>query len=297
MTNFTFEVFFMKYAEYIEKERRGSPEFPIQYYFVDKSSKRYTMKAHWHPDFEIIRVLEGEISVYLNSVEYVMKKGDVVFVECGALHRADPENVVYEVVVIDLNMLKRQQNDALQKFLHPVINSEVGISPKMKKGDVEIEEAVLRLFEIMRDAPTYYELGVFGELFTLFFLLYKNGYIVSASGQPHNRQAKSVTEILNWVEENYTEDITLEKIAALTGLSEKYICRIFKEYTSKTLVNYINEMRVERAAFDIRNKGKNITAAAFDSGFNDLSYFCKIFKRYKGMTPKEYKKAKENRKS
>ncbi len=283
-------MFFMKYAEYIEKERRGSPEFPIAYYYVDKASERYVMNAHWHRDFEIIRVLEGTLSVYLNSVEYVMQKGDVVFVECGSLHRADPESCVYEVVVIDLNMLKRQQNDASQNFLLPVVNSEVGIFPVMKKEDNRTADIVKRLFQTLNGAERYYELEVYGLLFSLFSSLYKNGYIISVSDQPHNRQAKTVTEILNWVEENYTEDISLEKLSSLTGLSEKYICRIFKEYTSKTLINYINELRVEKAAFEIKNKKKNITAAAFDSGFNDLSYFCRIFKRYKGVTPKEYRK-------
>ncbi len=280
----------MKYAEYIERERRGSPDFPIQYYFVSCDYKRYIMNAHWHRDFEIIRVLSGELRVYLNSVEYTMREGDFLFVECGALHRADPYDCVYEAVVIDLNMLRRQQSDASETFILPIINSSVSILPEVKGDHGEMLLVLNSLFTTLNRAEEYYELEVYGLLFRLFALLYKNGYVISASDLPHSRQAKTVTQILNWVEENFTEDISLERIATLTGLSEKYICRIFKEYTSKTLVNYINELRVENAAFEMKVKNKSVTQAAFDSGFNDLSYFCKIFKRFRGITPKEFKK-------
>ncbi len=281
---------YMKYSDYIEKEKRGLPEFPIQYYYVSPDFPRYIMNAHWHRDFEIIRVLEGRLAVFVNSVEYTLEKGDFLFVECSALHRADPEDCIYEVVVIDLNMLRRQQNDAAQKLLLPIINSEVGIFPKLKGEDAELKRMLESLFASLARAEKYYELEVYGLLFSAFFSLYTNGYIIPLSDLPHSRQAKTVTEILNWVEENFTEEITLEKLASLTGLSEKYICRIFKEYTSKTLVNYINELRVDNAAYAMISENKSVTQAAFDSGFNDLSYFCRIFKRFKGTTPKEFKK-------
>lgn len=67
-------------------------------------------------------------------------------------------------------------------------------------------------------------------------------------------------------------------------LCRKYLCRIFKEYTGKTVVDYINELRIDNACHEMTVKGMSVTRAAYDSGFNNLSYFCKVFKHYKGVT-------------
>ena len=60
-------------------------------------------------------------------------------------------------------------------------------------------------------------------------MLYSCGYIRTDIEISHSRQAKKVMELINWLNENFTEPISLDKLSEQTGLSEKYICRIFKE--------------------------------------------------------------------
>ena len=118
--------------------------------------------------------------------------------------------------------------------------------------------------------------------------MHRRGYVKKKKDVPQSKGLKNVTLLLDWIDSNLTEPITLSSLAKKTGLSEKYICRIFKLYTSKTVTDYINERRIERACIEMATK--SITEAAFASGFNELSYFCKLFKRYKGRTPSEYKR-------
>lgn len=280
----------MKFAEYIETKRHGSPDFPIEYYHVSEGNFQYVMEAHWHKEFEIIRVVSGEFNLYLNGEEYLLSDGDVAFIGCGCLHRGEPRNCVYECLVFDLNMLKRQQNDAAESFISPIISSSAGVTSCLSKKDTDIKNTVDMLFEKMAKREEYYQLEVYGLLFLTFSMLYSHGYILKGTEISHGRQAKKVTELINWLNENFTEPISLDKLAAHTGLSEKYICRVFKEYTSKTPMTYINELRIENACYEMAKMKKNVTQAAYDSGFNDLSYFCKTFKRYKGVTPNEYRK-------
>lgn len=280
----------MKYADYFERKRHGSPDFPIQYYHVNSSNPQYIMVPHWHKEFEIIRVSEGEFRVFLNNVEYRLGKGDVLFVECGYLHRGEPYDSVYECVVFDLNMLCRQQNDAAAKFISPLLNSSVGITGLLSQADGDIHVTVNSLFETLREKKQYYELEIYSLLFKLFSQLYSRNNFISPTSRLHTGKTEAVIRLMDWIEKNLTETITLDKLSAFSGLNKKYLCRIFKEYTSKTLVSYINELRVENACYEISVKGESVTRAAFDSGFNDLSYFCKIFKKHKGITPGEYKK-------
>ena len=280
----------MKHIDYIEKRPHGSPDFPIMYYYINHEHPRYVMRAHWHSEFEIIRVLEGIFSVHLNNVEHTLSNGDVLFVQGGCLHRGEPSNCVYECLVFNVGMLKRQQNGILEKYLSPIINSQIEISNRLDPAHRETLQIVQSLFSAMRDTPPYYELAVYSLLLSLFQRLYSEKYIVPVSKMLYGHQAQTVMHIIEWIEKNYCEPIDLDKIEVFSGWNKKYLCRIFKEYTSKTVTEFINELRIENACYEISVRGKTITEASYNSGFNDLSYFCKIFKRYTGITAKEYKK-------
>ena len=66
---------------------------------------------------------------------------------------------------------------------------------------------------------------------------------------------------------------------------------IFKEYTGSSPVDYLNKLRIDRACFEISVNRKNATEAAYATGFNDQSYFSKVFRKYRGISPTEYKKS------
>lgn len=279
----------MRHIDYIEKKRHGSLNFPIEYYYLDASKPQYVMQPHWHKEFEIIRVLKGCFTVHLNNTMYTLKSGDILLVEGGCLHTGEPQNSVYECLVFDPAMLKRQQSDAAEKYISPIIHSQVSVKNAVDQNDTQIRHTVAMLFEAMRKQAPCYELEIYSILFSLFAQLYTQKYITPSVKSAHSRQTQTIIALIDWLEKNFAEPVSLQKLSALSGLSAKYLCRIFKEYTSKTLVQYVNELRIENACYEMSIKEKTVTAASYDSGFNDLSYFCKIFKQYKGVTPKEYK--------
>ena len=280
----------MNRADYIEIISHGSPDFPLEYYFIDEGHPRYIMRAHWHREFEIIRILEGVLTVYLNNVKYTLRKGDILLIQGGCLHRADPNDCIYECVVFDPVMLKRQKNDVTEKYISPIVTSQIRINNLAVQNEPELQETVNTLFTVLGMQPEFYELEVYGLLFRLFCSLYVKKQIVSAKKSMPNHQIQTVLRLLEWIERNIAEPISLDKLSELFGLNKKYLCRIFKAYTSKTVIEYVNELRIENACYELSVRGKNITEASYDSGFNDLSYFCKVFKQYKGMTPREFKK-------
>ncbi len=279
----------MKYADFIERKRHGSHDFPMQYYDLDGQDPQYVMAPHWHREFEIIRVLEGNFRVFLNNRCFLLKEGDILLVESGCLHRGEPEDCHYECLVFDVGMLRRQQSDVIHRYITPLMQGTAKVEPCLRSRHAR--ELTDRLFTAVKEGRTYYEMEVYGCLFSLFGTLYEDGNIVPSIKSNHSHQAKVMLELLDWIEKNYTEPITLEQMSKQSGFSCKYLCRLFKQYTSQTPMNYINELRIENACHQMAVENKNVTRAAYDSGFNDLSYFCKAFKKHMGLTPGEYKKA------
>ncbi len=280
----------MKYADFIEKKRHGSLDFPIQYYYADENIPHYVMTAHWHNEFEIIRVTSGSLKVFLNSTPYNLSAGDILLVSGKTLHRAEPRGCIYECVVFDFNMLSRERNDITSKYISPICDGASVAEPPLCREKDELYFCIDSLFELMKNKEQYFELDIYSTLFKMLSLLYSQGRLISKSTTTGGHRYETINNLIEWIEKNFLKPITLEDLSKISGLSAKYLCRTFKEYTSKSIVKYINDLRVENACYEMSINKKNVTQAAFDSGFNNLSYFCKIFKSTKGITPTEYVK-------
>lgn len=286
----------MNHINYMEKRKHGTAAFPIQYYYVDKTHPRYVMNAHWHREFEIIRILSGSFTVYLNNTEFTLKQNDILFIGCGCLHRGQPMECIYECIVVDLKMLLPQQTDLVEQYISQIINSQINIKSILSPEESDLYHTATELFVLMNSAKPYYELSIYGTLFTLISQIYSYDYISSAERVQPNRQIELINSVLDWINQNFKEQINSQKLSQISNLNFNYLCKIFKNLTGQTITQYVNEQRIEHACYDIVEKNKTITEAAFGNGFNDLSYFTKTFKRYKGMSPREFKSLKKQHK-
>ena len=98
-------------------------------------------------------------------------------------------------------------------------------------------------------------------------------------------------QVLEFIEKNYANPITLQELSASVSMSPKYFCRFFSEMTHQTPMDYLNHQRIEHACYQLSTTDDSITEIAYRNGFNDLSYFIRTFKKYKGITPGKYKRA------
>lgn len=281
----------MKYSQFIEKETRGTSEFPIEFYRLDCHHLRYEMSLHWHPEAELIRVYSGSFELHLNKECYTLCAGDIAIVNPGTLHRGEPTDCVYDCAVFKTEMLCPPGSSA-SRYIKPIANSQALVREVLPCGTApDALACVDRLFTALADRAPQYELLVYAALYELFFTLHRDGLIEKTDGA-HNKdkQMTHLTRLLEWIDENYTQKITLASLAKISGFNEKYLCRFFKEYTSHTPIDYINRLRVEKAADDMLSRHMSVTEAAYANGFNDSAYFSKMFRQIKGISPSEFRK-------
>ncbi|MBO5223561.1 MAG: AraC family transcriptional regulator [Clostridia bacterium] len=284
----------MKYSEYIEKKRRGEPGFPISYYNVTPAYHQYVMEAHWHNELEIIRVNEGRFLAHVDNEERIMNKGDILFVDGGCIHRGVPENCSYECIVLDLNILRKQTQDAMEKYVSPIVSAQKEINCFLTNNSSSLYASVDKLCTALKNREQYFELTVLSTLYEIIFNLYKEGRVQDKTSSKHSAQREIMSILLDYIDTHYNEPISLSTLSNLVNMNEKYLCRLFSLYTSKTPIAYINELRIEKACYNMQVKNATVTESAINCGFNDVSYFTKVFKSIKNVTPTQYKKNVKN---
>lgn len=115
--------------------------------------------------------------------------------------------------------------------------------------------------------------------------------LLQSRGEHVPHMKKEVLTVITFINQNYAKKITLTEIARQVNLNENYLCRIFKEQTGKSIINYINQVRMENAAKIILNGNVYMKEVAAAIGIEDPFYFTRLFKKYFGINPTEYKTA------
>ena len=103
-----------------------------------------------------------------------------------------------------------------------------------------------------------------------------------------SRQQRLVTEMRRFIDEKYDKQLSLTGLSQKFNLNSYYISKLFKEYTNQTFVEYLTQIRVSKAAQLIEQGGHSFKEISEMVGYNDPSYFSKVFKKITGKSPREY---------
>ena len=279
----------MQFLGYNENKQRGTYDFPFEFYHVNQNHPQYIMSYHWHVEYEILRVVSGELRVTMDEKTIEAKSGDVIFINSGVLHSAMPAACVYECIVFDLDTLL-QISSVCKKKIESIRDHSVLVYDFFRPEKKDVHSAVWDIFNAMKECRPGYELSVYGLFYRFFGLIYENHYYLE-NEQKTRRDYKRLTQmrsVLNLIESQYDQPLTLSMMAAAAGMSSKYFCRFFAVMTHRKPMDYLNHYRIERACYELSSSDATVTDVAYSCGFNDLSYFIKTFKKYKGMTPGSY---------
>ena len=243
----------------------------------------YAAACHWHDDFEMLTVPEGEMDYFVNGRTVHLRQGEGVFVNARRLHygfSADGRDCRYRFVV-----------------WHPDVMQAV---PSVKRA----------LAEFAADASADYRcFGASSEVMLLFNELYAaatSGNVLMTlakcaelteavrvhAGRDDGDQLRSEWVILRnmtgYIQANYTRRIALNAIAAAGAVCRNRCCLLFRENLGCSPMEYVTRYRLDKAC-DLLRQGSSVTDAALSCGFNGTSYFAEVFHRVYGRTPREYK--------
>lgn len=275
-----------------EDRLRGTYEFPFEFHHIEPSHPRYVMSYHWHVEYEIIRILKGSLSVTLDEKSFTVTVGDIIFIHSGILHSGIPDDCVYQCIVFDGNTFLKY-NSVCSTYMQKIIHQEILIYHHFTPASEEICATVNSIFDALWMRPSGYEMTVIGQFYHFFGIVFGNHYYLESVTRTRRdyKRILQLKQVLDFIEHNYASPLTLQQLSSSVSMSPKYFCRFFSEMTHQTPMDYLNHQRIEQACYQLSTTDDSITEIAYRNGFNDLSYFIRTFKKYKGMTPGKYKRS------
>lgn len=284
----------MKHDGYNEFRQRGRFDFPIEFHHVDRHHPRFYMPYHWHMEYEIDLVVRGSVTLTLNESQVHAEAGDIIFIRDGVVHGGHPEttDTIYDCIVFDMKKMLAGSH-TFQDRIEDVLKHVTLINKYLPASTPDIPRLIQHLFCSMKEEHTGYELVVTGLLYTFLGFIFQQGlYHEAASLTLREHRRKRITQLkqtFQLIDSQYQQPLTLTDLAQAANLSPNYFCRFFQKITHHSPIDYLNRYRIEMACLKLTHTNDSITEIAFSCGFNDVSYFIRLFRRYKETSPRKYK--------
>ena len=282
-----------------ENVEHGNYILPFTIYTGDICETFPLVPIHWHNEIEITVVNEGIALYSIDLDNYNVEEGDIIIIKPLSLHsinRINNMDMNWSTMVFSLDMLKSAVADGcLLKYFAPISNDEHElplIIKKDTKGYDEILATILNIFNCYKLKEVAYELQLKSMLYYLFSIFYKHKLVtISETAVITNTLIYKIKKVLDYIQNNYMKEISIKEAANVCNFSEYYFMRFFKKYTGMTCTSYINLYRLETAASLLTTTCKPIMEIAFEVGFNNVSYFNKLFIEKFKVTPKKFREA------
>ena len=281
------------YFELKENKPHGTKDDPFSTYHIENAGRTFQIPVHWHDELEIIYVKSGFLTVSISGENYIGTPGDAFVVSPGNLHLmgAQTGTVDYYTFLFPLKYISFRTDDMLdEKLLEPLNSGHLMICPRVKDTAKELCEQLIEIYEAKKDeSESKITTQVRTKIILLQFILemWKKGFVIENDTSGRNTVEK---EMVSYIQQNFTGKISLREFGEQFHLSEKYISRYFKEHFHITLSQYVTYLRLEHAKQLLQDTDIPVTDVAMQSGYQNVSYFIRIFKKTYGVSPLKYRK-------
>ncbi len=285
-----------------EQTRHGGRLFPLKKYITTLSDLHPLVPAHWHEEAELTLITEGSCTYQIHLETYEAETGDILFLPPTILHSVSVsfgKQMRSDTYVFHMGFLGADSADICAvRYLVPITRQDLILPFLIKKE----HPAYDRMLNIFRQINKAYENELPGrELIIKSLLLQAIGILIpyakesAVHAHGDDEYTSKLKQVLEYIGEHYTEELTISQLSKLCFFSEYHFMRFFKKYTGTSCLEYIKNMRLEQAARLFSQGKSNILEVSLSSGFSNLSYFYREFKKKYGMTPKKFIEEKPDR--
>ena len=253
-----------------------NPLLPFIFH-TDLVENRHYGHGNWHESLEILYVLEGSGYILCDSKKYDMNIGDIIVINSNEVHRITSDShLKYHCFIIGTSFCLENGIDI----------TKLKYSTKIR--DRRAAELLLGVVNEINDESKAFSASAIRSCALSLLVYFCRFYSESIDKTKANSQSDTVRKGLEYINNNFSQQLTLESISKITGISKYHFLREFKQYTGYTVITYINTLRCEYAKRLLLNTSFSISDVAIKCGYENLSYFTRTFKRYTGTLPSHF---------
>lgn len=286
-----------------ELSAHGTPDFPCGGYAFDSGEER-EVPWHWHEEIELIYVNRGNMKVQVPGRSFEAEEGDLVAVNSNILHRAagEPDGALLSLVFHPLLVSGAPDTVFARHYMDPLTGNSAFTGFCEKNGQYGLSGQFLEAFWAMTGERKGFEFTVRERLSGICLFLTEWFHVrEGVEGEEHVRERKGqdslrVRKMLDYIHRNYPSPLTLSGIAGEAGIGERECLRCFKRTIQVPPMQYLLKYRIMQGAALLRgNPAASVAEIAAACGFDSPSNFSKLFRRFYGCTPREYRKGRAAR--
>ena len=290
---------------YVEKKKHGDELMPFVIYGTMMPTLFSSFPLHCHEELEMVLCDCGRCRYTVAGEDVDLEFGDVLVIMPWVLHSfrlvEEKEYFLAATYLFSLDMISNHSVDTCStKYFRPMLERKCNAYCVIRYNSDHYEsyndfrELAITIFDTYYAHDEFFELRLKSLINELVFRLLICGHIRISSETPENNDVRVVRKVVDYISENYMENITLADLAELVNLSETGLSRLFRNITGMSCIDYVIEYRLTKAMGMLRTTDKPIIEVAFDAGFNNISYFNRMFKRHCHQTPSEFRKNKNS---
>ncbi|MFM9281751.1 AraC family transcriptional regulator [Paenibacillus jiagnxiensis] len=271
--------------------------FPIKLHTCKAGGEGSTLfPHHWHEHMELLYFVSGKAVIECNSMSYEVSGGDLIVLNSNDLHHGicRSEQLRYYCLIMDISLLQSQSPDAIEtKFIVPILQNRVLFQHHIR-NDESLHACMDSIVEEFKSKESGYELSIKSSMYRLLTILFRN-YVTAAPPLPYEtnrrKNLERFTPIFEYISGHLGEELSVHELARMAGLSRFHFSRLFSELTGRTVSEYINQLRINKSEYLLIHTDMTISEIAWTTGYNDISYFSRTFKKYKSVSPSELRAA------
>lgn len=262
---------------------------------VERYKSTFTYPIHRHKEFELnfvqnargVRRIVGDSVEEITDYDLVLIGGEElehVWEQAGCTSTNIREiTIQFPKELFFGSFMQKNQFSSIMKMLS---EAEHGIAFSMET----IMRVYSQLENVTRESDSFMQvLWMMKILYDLSRGEYKQLASSSFANASRDQESRRIKTVKQYINDHYAEELSLDLLSGLIGMSPSSFSRFFKQRTHKTLTTYITDIRLGIAARALVDSAQNISEICYSCGFNNLSNFNRIFKTKKGMSPKEFR--------
>lgn len=252
-------------------------------------------RLHLHDEVEFLEATIGSVGVRAAGRETILSVGESVLIKSRVPHQTFYvcDYSSHMGIQFQPDLFNESQSPSHGKYLSRFINSgDMTVFRLSDPATQELHNYMSTIIDEYNKKQPSYELYIKANIQLMLACFYRHGVLNNADTFFDSREIRKILPLLKYIDENYNETITLEQAGKILNLNCDYFCRLFKKATNTTFTDYLNFVRVCHTETPLTFSDKSIAEISLDAGFASVSYFNRVFKKYKLISPSEYRRSK-----